>query len=90
VNYVSCLFSCELAIIHGCAHRGHGRNKILHAFNGRQLKIDWATAALGQQAIETIFEATNIAGLGKLDHFSTELFGLARDQLFDQAGGFVF
>jgi hypothetical protein len=55
----------------------------MRAFDGRQLQIQWSTAALWQEAIKAIFKASNIALLSEFEHFSAELFGVAFDQLFD-------
>jgi hypothetical protein len=51
----------------------------VHAFDGRQLQIKWPTAALWQEAVKAIFEASNIALLSEFEHFSAELFGVALD-----------
>jgi hypothetical protein len=58
--------------------------------DGRQLQIQWSTAALWPEAVKAIFQAASIALLSEFEHFAVELFGVALDQLFDQSRRFIF
>jgi hypothetical protein len=48
LNDVSRLLSGEVAVVYGRGYRRHSYDKIVHAFDGRQLQIKWPTAALWQ------------------------------------------